>query len=85
MTYFLFYVPIGKYKLNLFFTFRGYTGKKLTDNVECEIFQTLLEEAKSSYAEEIVHELTSDTTEDRESNLNRIESWIEQWTKDNAR
>lgn len=62
---------------------RGYTGKKLTDNVECEIFQTLLEEAKSSYAEEIVHPLPSNTPEDRASNLERIVSWIEQWKKDN--
>ncbi|PHT53706.1 hypothetical protein CQW23_08168 [Capsicum baccatum] len=31
---------------------RGYTGQKLTNNIECEIFQILLEEAKESYPEE---------------------------------
>lgn len=67
------------------FFLRGYTGKKLTDNVECEIFQTLLDEAKSSYDEEIVHELPSNTQADKISNVNRIVSWIEQWVKDNKR
>ncbi|XP_034243757.1 adenylate kinase isoenzyme 6 [Thrips palmi] len=64
---------------------RGYTGTKLTENVECEIFQTLLEEAKSSYDEEIVHEIPSNTLADKESNLDRIESWIESWTENNVR
>ncbi|KAL4716818.1 hypothetical protein ACJJTC_012629, partial [Scirpophaga incertulas] len=36
---------------------RGYTGKKLEDNIQCEIFETLLEEAQSSYKPEIVKEL----------------------------
>lgn len=64
---------------------RGYAGKKLTGNVECEIFQTLLQEAKSSYAEEIVHELESNTQANKESNLSRIVTWIENWTEDNTR
>ncbi|XP_026290389.1 adenylate kinase isoenzyme 6 [Frankliniella occidentalis] len=63
---------------------RGYTGKKLSDNVECEIFQTLLEEAKSSYDEDIVHELQSSTLAEAASNLERIVSWTDQWTKDNT-
>ncbi|KAK3514704.1 hypothetical protein QTP70_027943 [Hemibagrus guttatus] len=32
---------------------RGYTGKKLQDNVQCEIFQTIYEEAMEAYKEEI--------------------------------
>ena len=67
------------------YLFRGYAGKKLTGNVECEIFQTLLQEAKSSYAEEIVHELESNTQANKESNLSRIVTWIENWTEDNTR
>ncbi|KAK3923702.1 Adenylate kinase isoenzyme 6 [Frankliniella fusca] len=65
-------------------TILGYSGKKLTDNVECEIFQTLLDEAKSSYDEEIVHELQSSTLAEASSNLERIVSWIDQWIKDNS-
>ncbi|XP_065060287.1 adenylate kinase isoenzyme 6-like [Rhopilema esculentum] len=55
---------------------RGYSQKKLTENIECEIFQTILEEAKDSYKPEIVHELKSNTPEDFEENLNQIEQWI---------
>ncbi|KAH0628054.1 hypothetical protein JD844_008728, partial [Phrynosoma platyrhinos] len=62
---------------------RGYKGKKLQDNIQCEIFQTIYEEAMSSYNEEIVHQLTSNTPEDMERNLDQIIQWIEQWIKDN--
>ncbi|XP_053888069.1 adenylate kinase isoenzyme 6 isoform X2 [Malaclemys terrapin pileata] len=62
---------------------RGYKGKKLQDNIQCEIFQTIYEEAMSSYKEEIVHQLPSNTPEDLERNLDQIIQWIEQWIKDN--
>lgn len=62
---------------------RGYKGKKLQDNIQCEIFQTLYEEAMLSYRKEIVHQLPSNTPEDLERNLDQIVQWIEQWTKDN--
>ncbi|XP_015522651.1 adenylate kinase isoenzyme 6 [Neodiprion pinetum] len=62
---------------------RGYTGKKLEDNIDCEIFQTILEEAKASYRDEIVHELQSNTPEEMEQNVNRICQWLEQWKIDN--
>ena len=62
---------------------RGYAGKKLEDNIECEIFQTILDEAKESYPEEIVHELPSNTEEDLKQNVDRIFSWISQWKEDN--
>lgn len=62
---------------------RGYSGKKLEDNIDCEIFQTILEEAKSSYKEEIVHELISNTLEQITDNVNRICKWLEHWKADN--
>lgn len=62
---------------------RGYTGKKLEDNIDCEIFQTILDEAKASYREEIVHELYSNTPEEMEQNVNRICQWVHQWKIDN--
>lgn len=61
--------------------YRGYSGKKLSDNIECEIMQTLLEEARESYAEEVVVELPSNTPDDLESNLDRIQLWMENWAK----
>ena len=56
---------------------RGYEGKKLSDNIECEIMQTILEEARESYPAEIVHELPSNTPDDMESNIGRILQWIQ--------
>nr|XP_019959567.1 PREDICTED: adenylate kinase isoenzyme 6 [Paralichthys olivaceus] len=61
---------------------RGYTGKKLQDNVQCEIFQTIYEEAIEAYSEDIVHQLPSNTPEDLERNLEQIVQWTEQWMKD---
>ena len=61
---------------------RGYTGKKLEENVQCEIFQTVLEEARGAYREELVHELSSNTLEQREQNCQRILAWIKQWKED---
>ena len=66
------------------FTSRGYTGKKLQDNIQCEIFQTILEEARDSYKAEIVHELPSNTPDDMESNLERIVLWMQQWSLANG-
>ncbi|CAJ0757177.1 5163_t:CDS:2, partial [Entrophospora sp. SA101] len=53
--------------------------QKITENVDCEIFQIVLEEAKESYSEEIVVELQSNNTDDIENNLSRIEEWIKNW------
>ena len=60
-------------------SYRGYTGKKLEDNVQCEIFQTILEEAVSSYLPSIVFELQSNTPDDLESNLGTIEEMVKRW------
>jgi len=46
--------------------------------------QVLLQEARDAYDEEIIVELTSNSTEEMESNVQRIEAWIVQWKKDNA-
>ena len=53
--------------------------KKVQENVQCEIFQTILEEARDSYKHEIVHELNSNKPDDMEENLSRILQWIQQW------
>ncbi|KAK7802536.1 hypothetical protein U0070_027067 [Myodes glareolus] len=60
----------------------GYNAKKLQDNIQCEIFQVLYEEARASYREEIVHQLPSNEPEQLEDNINQISKWIEQWVKD---
>uniref|UniRef100_A0A0B6ZMS3 Adenylate kinase isoenzyme 6 homolog n=1 Tax=Arion vulgaris TaxID=1028688 RepID=A0A0B6ZMS3_9EUPU len=60
-------------------TERGYNDKKIEANISSEIFQVILEGARESYPEEIVHELPSDTADQLESNLDRILEWTELW------
>ncbi|KAF1998884.1 P-loop containing nucleoside triphosphate hydrolase protein [Amniculicola lignicola CBS 123094] len=65
-------------------TKRGYAGKKLEENMDSEIMQVLLEEARESYAEEVVVELRSDGAEDVEGNLGRVEEWVRGWRVDHG-
>lgn len=65
-------------------TARGYKGKKLEENMDAEIMQVLLDEAREAYKEEIVVELKSEGIEDVEGNLERVEAWIEGWRRDNG-
>jgi adenylate kinase len=54
-------------------------GAKLTNNIECEIFQVLLEEARESYTEDIVMPLQSDNVEDISRNVGTLTDWINNW------
>ena len=58
---------------------RGYSESKIRGNVECEIFQTLVEEAKDSYDESIVKVCASDTIDDMEENEKAIVEFIGAW------
>lgn len=66
-------------------TLRGYNEKKRSENLECEIMQVVLEEARGSYAKEIVHEVPSNNSQDMESNICRIIQWCDQWAIDNKK
>ncbi|KAI1636927.1 AAA domain-containing protein [Biscogniauxia mediterranea] len=63
---------------------RKYPEVKLQENIDSEIMEVLLQEARDSYDERIVIELTSNTTDDMDTNVDRIEAWVAQWKKDNA-
>ncbi|RYP48968.1 hypothetical protein DL768_005240 [Monosporascus sp. mg162] len=63
---------------------RKYPEAKLQENLDSEIMQVLLQEARDSYDAEIVVELSSNDTDEMESNVDRIESWVRQWKKDQA-
>ena len=63
---------------------RKYPEVKLQENMDSEIMEVLLQEAKESYDEEIVVELQSVTADEMESNVERIEQWLEQWKQNNA-
>ncbi len=45
--------------------------------------EVLLQEARDSYDDEIVIELTSNTSDEMETNVDRIEEWVKQWKADN--
>jgi len=60
----------------------NYPLKKIQENNESEIMQTVLEDARASYPAEIVVEMRSETLEDLESNVSRIVQWIEAWQRD---
>lgn len=55
---------------------RGYSEKKRKNNIECEIFQVILEEARSSYREDIVVAMQSDSIEDITKNVSEISEWL---------
>ena len=56
--------------------------KKIQENNEAEIMQVVLEEARSSYVPDIIVELSSENSEDLDSNVARILEWIAQsWIK----
>ncbi|BHF61077.1 Adenylate kinase isoenzyme 6 [Sparganum proliferum] len=63
---------------------RGYKPKKIQDLIHCEIVQVILDEARESYAPEIVHELQSETLDDLQKNVADISAWIQQWKVDHA-
>ncbi|KAF2300526.1 hypothetical protein GH714_013946 [Hevea brasiliensis] len=56
---------------------RGYSQNKISNNIECEIFQVLLEEAKESYAEDIVVALRSDSIDDIIRNASNLTDWVD--------
>ncbi|KAH6891992.1 AAA domain-containing protein [Thelonectria olida] len=63
---------------------RNYPESKLQENLDSEIMEVLLQEARESFDEEIVIELTSNGLDEMDSNVDRIEAWVSQWKKDNG-
>lgn len=62
---------------------RNYPDSKLQENLDSEIMEVLLQEAREAFDEEIVIELTSNTSDEMESNVDRVEAWVKQWKLDN--
>ena len=58
---------------------RGYKDKKIQDNVQCEIMNVIVEEARESYAEDIVHCVSSNTVDEMEQNVERLAAWAAAW------
>ena len=64
---------------------RGYEMKKLQENVQCEILHVIAEEARESYAQDIVHIMPSNTVEDMEANVEKLASWTKEATKSRSK
>lgn len=46
--------------------------------------EVLLQEAREAFDDEIVIELTSNTLDEMDSNMDRVEAWTKQWKLDNT-
>lgn len=61
---------------------RGYRGKKLENNMMCEIHELSIEEAKEAYKDDIIHVLSNCNEDELKSNVNYIFDWINtKWRK----
>lgn len=63
---------------------RHYPERKLQENLDSEIMEVLLDEARGSYDEEIIIELQSNDAEDIKSNVERAEQWLVNWERDRS-
>ncbi|KAM0238560.1 hypothetical protein ACHAPO_003528 [Fusarium lateritium] len=65
-------------------TARNYPDSKLQENLDSEIMEVLLQEAHEAFDQEIVIELTSNNSDEMDTNIDRIVAWLDQWKKDNS-
>ncbi|XP_034107997.1 adenylate kinase isoenzyme 6 homolog [Drosophila nasuta] len=60
---------------------RNYNEKKLNSNMQCEIFCTILDEARESYKPDIVYELSGETKADAEKSMKTVKNWYSMWKR----
>lgn len=60
---------------------RGYNERKIKENIECEIFQMVLNEAKESYAEDIITPLQGESESDFVESIKQITDFIDNFNK----
>ena len=60
---------------------RGYKDSKIAENNEAEIMGVVADEARESYAPEAIVTLSSDTTDEMDSNIERIVAWVHEWRR----
>ena len=59
---------------------RGYSQKKITENVDCEIMQVVVQDVREFYQDEVTLVLQSDTEEQQQQNVEAILQRIQQWS-----
>lgn len=62
---------------------RDYSQKKIAENIEAEIMQVVLDEARDNFPHELVHEIRGETIAELESNVERIAAWVENFKRNN--
>ncbi|KAJ8601382.1 hypothetical protein CTAYLR_004983 [Chrysophaeum taylorii] len=65
-------------------TARNYAHAKIQENLQCEIMQVLLDEARDNYPEPVVVEVQNNTRLDFDSTIDRVVRWHDQWLRDHA-
>ncbi|RLV91246.1 Adenylate kinase isoenzyme 6 HBR1 [Spathaspora sp. JA1] len=63
---------------------RNYNEIKLQENLDCEIMEVILNDAREAYIPEIVIELNSNSAEEMDDNVERISSWVTNWIQDHT-
>lgn len=63
-------------------TERGYNQAKISQNIQCEIFQECLRDANESYAEDIVHTLRGETEQDFQNSIEVVTSFVAKYEWD---
>ncbi|KAH3902648.1 probable Putative adenylate kinase FAP7 [Saccharomycodes ludwigii] len=58
---------------------RGYHLSKIQENLDAEIMGIVYQDALDSYVQEIIIELSSDSIQEMESNVERVAEWLNLW------
>lgn len=58
---------------------RGYPARKITENIEAEIFEVVVEEAREAFDEDKVWQRPSETNDNMEENLKEVQRFVENW------
>uniref|UniRef100_A0A336M8R3 Adenylate kinase isoenzyme 6 homolog n=1 Tax=Culicoides sonorensis TaxID=179676 RepID=A0A336M8R3_CULSO len=58
---------------------KGYSSRKIQQFVEMEIFQLALDEARSRFNRDIVHEVRCENDEDTEKCVNFVQNFLDKW------
>ena len=70
--------------LSAFFDlFRKYGEKKLSENLESEIMQVILDEARDAYGYSRVIEISSATVDQQDEAIEKIKKWIDKYIHSN--
>eukprot|EP00743_Colponemidia_sp_Colp-15_P008561 GILK01009317.1.p1 GENE.GILK01009317.1~~GILK01009317.1.p1 ORF type:complete len:182 (-),score=28.52 GILK01009317.1:235-780(-) len=58
---------------------RGYAAKKIQENIECEIMRVCYDEAQEAYSSATVLDLSSNSVDDLEKNVQTVAQWVFQY------